>query len=213
MSSAKNSMWHSGVVDCLSHVWLCNPMDCSFPRLLCPKDFPCKNTRVGCHFLLQGFFPTRNWTCNLLHWQVGSLPLNHLRSPCDIQYCSVTQLCLATCDPMDSSTPGLPVPHHLQKFARVHVHCIGDAIQPSHPLMPSFPSWMTASSWWRSLGNSMKLGAMLCRATQDNQVIAESSDKMWSTSSRNGKPPRYTCRENLMNCIKGQKDVTFSKPQ
>ena len=75
MSNAKNSMWHSGVVDCLSHVWLCNPMDCSFPRLLCPKDFPCKNTRVGCHFLLQGFFPTRNWTCIscigrwiLYHW-------------------------------------------------------------------------------------------------------------------------------------------------
>ena len=33
--------------------------------------------------------------------------------------------------------PGLPVPHHLLKLAQVHVHCIGDAIQPSHPLMPS----------------------------------------------------------------------------
>ena len=51
--------------------------------------------------------------------------------------CSVTQLCLTLCDPMDCSTPGLPVPHHLPKFAQVHVHCIGDAIQPSHPLMSS----------------------------------------------------------------------------
>ena len=41
---------------------------------------------------------------------------------------------------MDCSTPGLPVPHHLLEFAQVQVHCIGDAIQPSHPLTPSSPS-------------------------------------------------------------------------
>ena len=41
------------------------------------------------------------------------------------------------CDPMDCSMPGLPVPHHLPEFAQVHVHCIGDTIQPSHPLTPS----------------------------------------------------------------------------
>ena len=41
-------------------------------------------------------------------------------------------------NPKDCSTPGLPVPHHFPKFAQVHVHYIGDAIQPSHPLMPSF---------------------------------------------------------------------------
>ena len=40
---------------------------------------------------------------------------------------------------MDCSTPSLSVPHHLLKFAQVHVHCIGDAIQPSHPLMLSSP--------------------------------------------------------------------------
>ena len=42
------------------------------------------------------------------------------------------------CNPMDCSLPGLPVPHHLPKFAQVHVHFFGDAIQPSHPLMPYF---------------------------------------------------------------------------
>ena len=46
---------------------------------------------------------------------------------------------------MDCSMPGLPVPHHLLKFAQVHVHCIGDAIQLSHPLMPSFPSALSLS--------------------------------------------------------------------
>ena len=51
--------------------------------------------------------------------------------------CSVTQSCLTLCNPMDCSTPGLSVPHHLPKFAQIYVHCIGDAIQPSHPLRPS----------------------------------------------------------------------------
>ena len=50
--------------------------------------------------------------------------------------CSVTRLCLTHCEPMECSTPGLPAPHHLQKFAPVHAHCIVDAIQPSHPLCP-----------------------------------------------------------------------------
>ena len=55
-------------------------------------------------------------------------------------YCSVTQSCLTLCSPMDCSTPGLPVPHHLSEFAQVHVHCISDAFQPSNPQMPSSPS-------------------------------------------------------------------------
>ena len=49
--------------------------------------------------------------------------------------CSVAQSCPTLCDSMDCSMPGLPVPHHLLEFAQVHVHCIGDPIQPSHPLM------------------------------------------------------------------------------
>ena len=55
-----------------------------------------------------------------------------------IEYCccSVTQLCPPLCDSMDCSKPVLPVPHHLPKFAQVHVHCICDARQPSHPLTP-----------------------------------------------------------------------------
>ena len=49
---------------------------------------------------------------------------------------SVTKLCLTLCDPMDCSTPGFPVPHYLLEFAETHVHWVGDAIQPSHPLLP-----------------------------------------------------------------------------
>ena len=58
---------------------------------------------------------------------------------------SVAQSCLTICDPMDCSMPGLPVHHQLPKFAQVHVHCIGDAIQSSHPLMPSSPSALNLS--------------------------------------------------------------------
>ena len=47
-------------------------------------------------------------------------------------YCSVTQLCLTPCDPMDCSTPGLPVLHHFLQLAQTHVHWVGDATQPSH---------------------------------------------------------------------------------
>ena len=48
--------------------------------LLCPWDFPDKNTGVGCYILLQGIFPTQGSNPHLLHWQVTSLPLSHQRS-------------------------------------------------------------------------------------------------------------------------------------
>ena len=48
-----------------------------------------------------------------------------------------SESCPTLCNSMDCSTPGLPVLCHLLKFAQVYVHCIGDAIQPSYPLMPS----------------------------------------------------------------------------
>ena len=54
-------------------------MDCSLPRLLCPWDLPGKNTEVGCHFLLQGIFPTQGLNRRLLvllHWQADSLPVS-----------------------------------------------------------------------------------------------------------------------------------------
>ena len=48
--------------------------------------------------------------------------------------CSVAQLCPTLCDPMDCSTPGFPVLHHLLELTQTHVHRVGDAIQPFHPL-------------------------------------------------------------------------------
>ena len=60
--------------------------------------------------------------------------------------CCCSLSCVWLCDPMDCSTSGLPIPHHLLELAQTHVHWVGDAIQPSHPLsspllLPSiFPS-------------------------------------------------------------------------
>ena len=51
----------------------------------------------------------------------------------------------------------------------------------------------------------MKLQAILCRATQDSQVIVKSSDKMWSTGEGNGNPLQYSCLENHMDSIKRQR--------
>ena len=53
--------------------------------------------------------------------------------------CSVAQLCLTLCNPMDCSTPVLPVHSHLPEPARTHVHRIDDAIQPTHPVALFFP--------------------------------------------------------------------------
>ena len=54
---------------------------------------------------------------------------------CSVQFSPVTQSCPTLCDPMNRSTPGLPVQHQLLEFTQTHVHRARDAIQPSHPLL------------------------------------------------------------------------------
>ena len=56
-----------------------------------------------------------------------------------LQFSSVAQLCLTLCDPMNHSTPGLPVHHQLPEFTQTHVHRVGDAIQPFHLLSSPSP--------------------------------------------------------------------------
>ena len=55
-----------------------------------------------------------------------------------VQFSSVAQSCLTLCDPLNHSMPGLPVYHQLLEFTQTHVHHVGDAIQPSHPLLFPF---------------------------------------------------------------------------
>ena len=56
-----------------------------------------------------------------------------------VQFSSVAQSCPTLCDPMNCSTPGLPVHHQLLEFTQTHVHRVPDAIQPSHPLSSPSP--------------------------------------------------------------------------
>ena len=80
-----------------------------------------------------------------------------------VQFSSVAQLCLTLCDPMNRSTPGLPVHHQLLESTQTHVHWVGDAIQPSHPLSsPSPPAFILSQhqglfQWVRSLHQVAKV--------------------------------------------------------
>ena len=65
-------------------------------------------------------------------------PLSYINFPTD-QIRSVTQSCPTLCDPMNCSTPGLPVHQQLLEFTQTHVHRVSDAIQPSHPLSSPSP--------------------------------------------------------------------------
>ena len=90
-----------------------------------------------------------------------------------VQFSSVTQSCPTLCDPTNHSTPGLPVHHHLTEFTQTHVHWVGDAIQPSHPLSsPSPPApnpsqhqglfqWVNSFAWGGpSIGISASISSL-----------------------------------------------------
>ena len=56
-----------------------------------------------------------------------------------VQFNSVAQSCPTLCDPMNHSTPGLPVHHQLPEITQTHIHRVSDAMQPSHPLLSPSP--------------------------------------------------------------------------
>ena len=83
---------------------------------------------------------TANWL------DVGNLTLSRLYLS-NIAYCcySVAQSCPTLCDPMDCSTPSFPVHYQLPEFTQTHVHRVGDAVQPSHPLSSPSPPALNLS--------------------------------------------------------------------
>ena len=82
---------------------------------------------VSCVKLLDPNF----WSLVILEW--GNCKI------CPDQYSSVTQSCPTLCDPVNRRTPGLPIHHQLPEFTQTHVHRVGNAIQPSHPLLSPSP--------------------------------------------------------------------------
>ena len=79
-------------------------------------------------------------------------------------FSSVAQSCLTLCDPMDYSTPGFPVHHQLPELAQTHVHWVGNAIQPSHPLSspsPPAPSPSQHQSLFKWVSSSHQVAKVL----------------------------------------------------
>ena len=85
----------------------------------------------------------QQYTENTVHFdhffQECKLGLTSIKWCHQIRFRSVAQLCPTLCDPRNRSMPGLPVHHHLPEFTQTHVHRVGDAIQPSHPLSSPSP--------------------------------------------------------------------------
>ena len=100
----------------------------------------------------------------------------------EAQFSSVTQSCLTLCDPVDWSTPDLPVHHQLLEFTQTHIHWVGDAIQPSHPLLIHSPPIFNLSQhqglfkWGSSLYWSFSLG--ISPSTKYSELIAFRMDSL-----------------------------------
>ena len=81
-----------------------------------------------------------------------------------VRFSSVTQSCPTLCDPMNHSTPGLPVHHHLPEFTQTHVHRVSDAIQPSQPLSspsPPAPNPSQHQSLFQGVNSSHEVAKVL----------------------------------------------------
>ena len=83
------------------HTYKCDPMNCSLPGPSDHEDFPGKNTGVGCHFLLQGIFPTQRSNPGLLHCRQTVYWLSHKVKV------KVAQSCPTLCDTMDYIVHGI----------------------------------------------------------------------------------------------------------
>ena len=109
-------------------------------------DFSFNTLNIFCHSLLACRIFAERSTVNHMGFPLYvtccfSLAAFNIFPLCLIsaQFSSVTQSCPTLCDPMNRSTPGLPVHHQLPKFTQTHVHRVSDAIQPSHPLSSPSP--------------------------------------------------------------------------
>ena len=116
-------------------------------RLLYLWDYLGKNTGVGCHFLPQESSQPRNQThisciSSIARWVLyhcTTWEAHHFHS---VQFSSVSQSCPTVRNPMDRSTPGLPIHCQLPEFIQTHLHWVSDAIQLCHPLWsPSPPAF------------------------------------------------------------------------
>ena len=104
------------------------------------------------------FFPRRHADWQLVHENMFYTIIH------SVQLSSVAQSCPTLCDPMNHSTPGLPVHHQLPEFTQIHNHRVGDAIQPSHPLSspsPPAPNPSQHQSFFQRVNSSHEVAKVL----------------------------------------------------
>ena len=164
MLESEKWKWNRSVVPTLS-----NPMDCSLPGSSAHGIFQARvlewvaiafsnawKWKVKVKSLSRVHLFSTPWTAAYQaplpmgfsrqeYWSgVPLLPTNSKTSKpftqtTPVQFSSVTQSCPTLCGPMNCSMPGLPVHHQLPESTQTHVHCVSDAIQPSHPLLSPSP--------------------------------------------------------------------------
>ena len=118
-----------------------DPMDCSPPGSSVHGVFQVRILEWVAISSSRGILLTQGSNLCLLHSRKILHPLSHWGSP-SFPASQSAQSCLTLCDPMDCSTPGLPVHHQLSGLTQTHVHRATEAIQPSHPLSsPSPPAF------------------------------------------------------------------------
>ena len=133
----------------------------SFPKIV-----------IICSFLSFHFKSTHKVLTMILHLRFNS-SVSRFSS---VQF---SQSCPTLCDPMNCSTPGLPVHHQLPEFTQTHVHRVGDAIQPPHPLSSPFPpapnpsqhqslfQWVHLFTWGGQSTGVSALASFLPKKSQD----------------------------------------------
>ena len=107
-----------------------------FIKFYCNSWFTKTHLEVVCFFLIELLIINYRTSIKGRYLRmIWNRKLWHL----SVQFSSVAQSCPTICDPMNHSTPGLPVHHQLPEFTQTHVQWVGDAIQPSHPMSSSSP--------------------------------------------------------------------------
>ena len=131
-----------------------------------------------------------------------------------VQFSSVAQSCPTLCDPMNRSTPGLPVHHQLLEFTQTHVHQISDAIQPSHPLSsPSPPApnpsqhqglfqWVNSAWGCQSIGVSVS-ASVLPMNTQDWSPLGWTVWISLQSKSLKSLLQHHSSKASVLQCLVG----------
>ena len=125
-----------GTTEYLTHTTLVSlsPFPAESPRV-CPSDVP---NFYSHHPSILWWFCFSRLSQEPASFHLIALSLL-TASPSAVHCCSVAQSCSTLCNPMDCSTPGSSLLHHLPELAQTHVHWVSDAIQPSQPQSPPFP--------------------------------------------------------------------------